>query len=54
MSRRILIDLAILLGALVLGTVVAEAAGAPNIGTALTFGVLAFSAALVAVFLKRP
>ncbi len=51
---RVLVDLAILVAALVLGTVVAGVAGAANLGTALTFGVIAFAIALVGVLLKRP
>ena len=33
-------------------TAVAEAAGAANLGTAMTFGVLAFSVAVVAVLIR--
>jgi hypothetical protein len=47
-------DLALLLGALAAGTLVAELGGATNLGTALTFGVLAFTAALAYVLLRRP
>lgn len=47
-------ELAMLLGALVGGTVIATVAGATNLGTALTFGVLAFMATLMYVLLKRP
>ena len=46
-------DLTIVLGAFVLGTVVAEIFGAANLGTALTFGQIAFAAALVYVLLRR-
>lgn len=46
-------DLAILLGAFVVATLLAEALGAVNLGTALTFGQIAFAAALVWVLLKR-
>jgi len=48
-----LIDLAIMLGALVAATVVAELAGAANLGTALSFGQIAFALAAVFVFLRR-
>jgi hypothetical protein len=48
------VDLALLAGAFVLGTVVAELAGARNLGTALTFGVMAFAAAVVWIIAKRP
>ena len=47
-------DLAMLLGAFVLGTAIAAALGAANFGTALTFGTIAFAAVLVWVLLKRP
>ncbi len=46
--------LALMLGAFVLATVVAELLGAANLGTALTFGQLAFAATLVAVLVKGP
>jgi hypothetical protein len=48
-----LVDLALMLGALVAGTVVAELAGAANLGTALTFGQIAFALAAVFVLLRR-
>ena len=41
------VDLAIMLGAAALATAIAALAGAKNFGTALTFGDLAFAAALV-------
>jgi hypothetical protein len=47
------IDLGIVLAAAVLGTVVAAILGATNLGTALTFGQIAFAIALVYVLLKR-
>jgi hypothetical protein len=47
-------DLASVLGALVLATLVAEVAGATNFGTALTFGTMAFAGALVFVLVRRP
>jgi uncharacterized membrane protein len=52
--RQTAVDVALLLAALVVGTLVAEAAGATNLGTALSFGVIAFAAALLGVLLKRP
>jgi hypothetical protein len=51
--RHALIDLAIMLGAFAAVTVVAELAGAANLGTALAFGQLAFAAAVVYVLVKR-
>ena len=47
-------DLAILAAAFVLATLVAEALGATNLGTALAFGQIAFALALVWVLVKRP
>ncbi len=46
-------DLAIMLGALAAGTVLAELAGAANLGTALAFGQIAFALAAVFVLLRR-
>jgi hypothetical protein len=46
-------SLLILLAAFVAGTAVAALFGAANFGTALTFGQIAFAAALVYVLLKR-
>jgi hypothetical protein len=43
-----------LAGALVLGTLVAEALGAANLGTALTFGQLAIAATALWIILRRP
>ncbi len=48
------IELGAMLGALVAGTLIALAAGAINLGTALTFGMLAFVAVVIWVLLKRP
>jgi hypothetical protein len=42
-----------MLGALVAATLVAELAGAPNLGTALSFGQIAFVLAAVFVLLRR-
>ena len=53
MRPGLAIDLGIVLSAAVVGTVVAALLGATNLGTALTFGQIAFAAALVYVLLKR-
>ena len=47
-------ELAAMLGALVAGTLIALAAGATNLGTALTFGMLAFVGVVIWVLLRRP
>ncbi|MGE4428143.1 MAG: hypothetical protein AB7G37_16955 [Solirubrobacteraceae bacterium] len=52
-SRPFLENLAVLAGAMVGGTLVAEFAGAANLGTALSFGQIAFAIALVFVLLRR-
>lgn len=49
-----LIDLSIILGSFVLGTAVAAAFGAANLGTALAFGQIAFAIAVVLVIVRRP
>lgn len=49
-----IIDLAILLGAFVVATLLAGLLGATNLGTALTFGQIAFAAALAWILLRRP
>jgi hypothetical protein len=46
-------SLLILLSAFVAATAIAALLGAANFGTALTFGQIAFAAALVYVLLKR-
>jgi hypothetical protein len=46
-------DLAIVLGAFVAGSALAALLGAANFGTALSFGQMAFAAALVYVLLRR-
>jgi len=46
-------DLGLLALALVAATAVAELLGAANMGTALTFGQLAFAATLMWVLLRR-
>jgi uncharacterized membrane protein (DUF485 family) len=48
------VDLLLLVGAFVGATLVAEALGAANLGTALAFGQIAFAIALVYVLVKRP
>jgi uncharacterized membrane protein (DUF485 family) len=48
------IGLALMLAAFALGTLVAELFGAVNLGTALTFGQLAFAATVVWVIARRP
>jgi uncharacterized membrane protein (DUF485 family) len=53
MSRGALVDIAIMLGAFALATLTAEAAGAANLGTALSFGQIAFVLAAVYVVLRR-
>ncbi len=47
-------ELGALLGAFVGATALAALLGATNLGTALTFGILAFTAVLMYVLLKRP
>jgi hypothetical protein len=46
-------DLLIMFGAFVLASALAGALGAPNLGTALSFGQMAFAAGAVYVLLKR-
>ena len=46
-------DLAIMVGAFAAATLVAEVAGAENLGTSLSFGQLAFALAAVFVLLRR-
>ena len=53
MSRSALIDLALIVGAFVAATLVAELAGAPNLGTAMSFGQIALMLAAVFVVLRR-
>jgi hypothetical protein len=52
-TRVVLIDLAIIVGAFVAATIVAELAGAANLGTAMSFGQIAFALAAVFVVLRR-
>jgi hypothetical protein len=46
-------SLLIMLGAFLGATLIAELLGAANLGTAMTFGQIAFAGALVYVLLKR-
>lgn len=48
-----MIDLLLLAAAFALGSGIAELAGAENLGTALTFGQLAFAATLLFVLVRR-
>lgn len=48
-----LLDLAILVGTFVVVTALASLLGAANLGTAMTFGAIAFAAVLVGLMLKR-
>jgi len=52
-GRDSAIDLAIVIGAFAAATLIAEAVGAANLGTALSFGQIGFAIALVAVLVKR-
>ena len=51
--RRALVDLALIIGAFVAATLIAEAAGAANLGTALSFGQIAIALAVTYVLLRR-
>ena len=53
MRQRWLIDLAIMVAAFVVGTLLAELFGAVNLGTALAFGQIGFALGLVYVVLRR-
>jgi len=46
-------NLLMMFGAFVLASALAGALGAPNLGTALSFGQMAFAAATVYVLVKR-
>ena len=48
------LELGALIGAFAIGTLLGELFGAANLGTSMTFGVLAFTATLIWVILKRP
>jgi hypothetical protein len=52
-KRAAAIDLALMVGAFAAATLVAELAGAANLGTAMTFGQIAFALAAVFVVLRR-
>lgn len=49
-----LIDVAIMVGAFVLASLLAGLLGAINLGTALAFGQIGFALATVYVILRRP
>ncbi|HEU4701685.1 MAG TPA: hypothetical protein VFS37_04315 [Conexibacter sp.] len=49
----VLVDLLILLAAFVVASALAGLLGAANLGTALTFGTIAFAAALMVLMLTR-
>lgn len=53
MRRGVAIDLALMVGAFVVVTVVAELAGAANLGTAMSFGQIAFAIVAVWVVVRR-
>jgi hypothetical protein len=53
MKRAWVVDLALLVGAFVVSSGVADLAGAINTGTALAFGQLGFAAMLIYVLLRR-
>ena len=53
MRQGFVVDLGIVVAAAIAGTVVAAVLGATNLGTALTFGQIAFAIALVWVLLRR-
>ncbi len=48
-----LTDVAMLAGALILGAALAEVLGAANMGTALAFGTMGFTATLVWILARR-
>lgn len=52
-SKTIARDLTVALGGFLGATVLAEALGAPNLGTALAFGQIAFLATVIWVLLGR-
>ena len=53
MSRGWPLSLALMVAAFVVATLVAELAGATNLGTALAFGQMAFAATTVYVIVRR-
>ena len=52
-SAPVLRDLALLAGAFAGATLLAELLGAENLGTAMTFGQIAFMATVLAIILRR-
>ncbi|MEA2155594.1 MAG: hypothetical protein QOE11_1734 [Solirubrobacteraceae bacterium] len=53
MRRGWILDLALMVAAFLVVTVAAEAAGAANLGTAASFGQIAFALAAVFVLVRR-
>ena len=53
MSRAALVDLVLMVAAFALCSAIAGIAGAPNLGTALSFGQIGFALAAVYVVLRR-
>jgi hypothetical protein len=53
MSRGAVVDLLLMLAAFALCSAIAGVVGAPNLGTALTFGQMGFGLAAVYVLLRR-
>ena len=51
--RGALLDLVIMLGAFAAATLIAELAGAANLGTAMSFGQIGFGLAAVYVLVRR-
>jgi len=51
--RGLLIDLALMIGAFLAATLIAQAAGAANLGTAMSFGQIGFALAAFYVTMKR-
>jgi hypothetical protein len=51
--RPVLTDLLMIVAAFVLASLLAEALGAANLGTALAFGQIAFAGTVVYVLLRR-
>jgi hypothetical protein len=50
----VLVDLALMVAAFVVASAIAGLLGAINLGTALTFGQIAFALAAVIVIVRRP
>ena len=51
--RQLLTDLTLMVAAFVVATLLAEVAGAANLGTAMSFGQIGFALAAVLVLLRR-